>query len=64
LKGLEDKFGKEVNNLSSYATSGASRFKAVKSNDVVETIEMDKQSRYRSGVEMLLYPSNIQDQIL
>jgi hypothetical protein len=55
LKGLEDKFGEEVNNLSCYATPGTPRFKAVKSNDVVETIEMDKQSRYCSGVGMLLY---------
>jgi hypothetical protein len=35
---------------------GTPRFKVVKSNDVVKTIEMDKQSRYRSGVGMLLYP--------
>ena len=55
LKGLEDKFGEEVNNLSSYATPGIPRFKVVKSNNVVETVAMDKQSRYRSGVEMLLY---------
>jgi Reverse transcriptase (RNA-dependent DNA polymerase) len=55
LKGLEDKSGEEVNNLSSYATPGTPRFKVVKSNDVVETIAMDKQSRYRSGVGILLY---------
>jgi hypothetical protein len=54
LKGLEDKFGEEVNNLSCYDTPGTPRFKVVKSSDVVETIEMDKQSRYRSGVGMLL----------
>jgi hypothetical protein len=55
LKGLADKFEEEVNNLSSYATPGTPRFNVDKSNDVVETIEMDKQSRYRSGVGMLLY---------
>jgi Reverse transcriptase (RNA-dependent DNA polymerase) len=55
LKGLEDKFGEEVNSLSCYATPGTPRFKVVKSNDIVETIEKDKQSRYRSGVGMLLY---------
>jgi hypothetical protein len=55
LKGLEDKFEEEVNNLSFYAKPGTPRFIGVKSNDVVETIKMDKQSRYRSGVGMLLY---------
>jgi hypothetical protein len=55
LKGLEDKFGEEVNNLRNYATPGTPRFKVVKSSDMVETIDMDWQSRYRSGVEMLLY---------
>jgi hypothetical protein len=53
LKGLEDKFGEEV--LSSYATPGTPRFKVVKSNDVVEIIKVDKQSRYLSGVGILLY---------
>jgi glutamine synthetase adenylyltransferase len=55
LKGLKDKFGEEVNNLSNYATSGNPRFKVVKSRDMVETIDMERQLRYRSGVRMLLY---------
>jgi hypothetical protein len=55
LKGLEDIFGEEVNSLSSYATPGTPKFKVAKSNDVDETIEMDKQSRYPSGVRILLY---------
>jgi hypothetical protein len=34
---------------------GTPRFKVVESNDVVETIKMDKESIYDSGVGMLLY---------
>jgi hypothetical protein len=55
LKALEEKFGIEVNNLSYYSTAGTPRFKVVKPNDVIEAIEVEKQSRYHSDVGMLLY---------
>jgi len=55
IKDLEIKFKEEVNNLSVYTTPGTPRFKVVKTNNFVEKIELEKQSRYRSGVGMLLY---------
>ena len=55
IKNLEDKFQEEVNNLSVYGTPGTPRFKIVRSNEDIERIELEKQSRYRSGVGMLLY---------
>ena len=55
IKNLEDTFQEEVNNLSVYGTLGTQRFKIVKSNEDIERIELEKQSRYRSGVGMLLH---------
>jgi hypothetical protein len=54
IKNLEEKFSKEVNNLSNYGTPGTPRFKIVRPSDDIERIDPELQARYRSGVGMLL----------
>jgi hypothetical protein len=49
------KFEKEVNNLSDYGTAGTPRFKIVRPTDKTEKIDGNLQSKYCSGVGMLLY---------
>ena len=55
IENLEKKFGEEVNGMKSYTTPGTPRFKIVRPTSELEGIEGDMQSRYRSGVGMLLY---------
>jgi hypothetical protein len=55
INNLKEKFEKEVNNLSDYSTPGTPRFKIVRSTEETEKIYGNLQSKYRSGVGMLLY---------
>ena len=55
IKNLESKFGDEVCNKRVYKTPGTPRFKIVRPNDDSDIIDSTLQSRYRSGVGMLLY---------
>jgi hypothetical protein len=52
---LEVKFGDEVKSKRVYKTPGTPRFKIVCSDNDDDIIEPNLQSRYRSGVGMLLY---------
>ena len=54
INSLIEKFGEEVMNLSNYATPGTPRFKIVRPDDE-DKIDLEMQSKYRSGVGMLLY---------
>jgi hypothetical protein len=55
INNLKEKFEKEVKNLSDYVTPGTPRFKIVIPSDETEKIDGDLQSKYCSGVGMLLY---------
>jgi hypothetical protein len=55
INNLKEKFEKEANNSSDRDTPGTPRFKIVRSLDETEKIDVNLQSKYRSGVEMLLY---------
>jgi hypothetical protein len=55
INNLKEKFEKEVNNLSDYGTPGAPRFKILRPMDKTEKIDRSEQSKYCSGVGMLLY---------
>jgi hypothetical protein len=52
---LEAKFGDSVKNKRVYNTPGTPRFKIVFPENDDDIIEPNLQSRYRSGVGMLLY---------
>jgi hypothetical protein len=55
VKKIGKTFGEEVSKLSNYKTPGTpgqGLIRAMSENDIVES---DKQSRYRTGVGMLLY---------
>jgi hypothetical protein len=52
---LREKFESEVNNVSHYGTPGTTSFKIVRSMDETEKIDRNQQSKYCSGVGMLLY---------
>jgi hypothetical protein len=52
---LEAKFGDEVKKKRVYETPGTPRFKNVCPDNDDDIIESNLQSRYRSGVGMLLY---------
>ena len=54
INSLIEKFGEEVSNLSMYGTPGTPRFKIVRPDDE-DKIDSVMQSKYRSGVGMLLY---------
>ena len=54
IKSLIDKFGEEVEDLCNYGTPGTPRFKIVRPDDA-DKEDAAMQSRYRSGVGMLLY---------
>jgi len=55
IKNLEGKFGDEVCKKRIYKTPGTPRFKIVRPTDDSDIIDPLLQSRYRSGVGMLLY---------
>jgi hypothetical protein len=55
INNLQAKFGEEVVNKRTYRTPGTPRFKIVRPDDEADLIDMNLQSRYRSGVGMLLY---------
>ena len=55
INNLQAKFGEEVVNKRAYRTPGTPRFKIVWPDDEADLIDMNLQSRYRSGVGMLLY---------
>jgi hypothetical protein len=63
INNLKEKLEKEVNNLSDCGTPGTPRFKIVRPTNKTEKIDVNLQSKYRSGVDMLLYLINIQDHI-
>jgi hypothetical protein len=44
-----------VQDMKHYSTPGTPRFKIVRTNDEIDGVDEMMQSRYRSGVEMLLY---------
>jgi hypothetical protein len=54
INNLKEKFEKEVNNLRDYGTPGKPRFKDVRPTDESEKIDGNLQSKYCSGVVMLL----------
>jgi hypothetical protein len=55
INNLQAKFGEEVVNKRAYRTPGTPRFKIVRPDDEADLIDLNLQSRYRSGVGMLLY---------
>jgi hypothetical protein len=55
INNLEAKFGDEVKNKMVYKTPGTPRLKIVCPENDEDIIEPKMQSRYRSGVRMLLY---------
>jgi hypothetical protein len=55
INNLEAKFGNDVYNKRVYRTLGTPRFKIVRPDDDTDVINSTLQSRYRSGVGMLLY---------
>ena len=55
INNLQAKFGDEVANKRVYQTPGTPRFKIVRPDDDADIIDPKLQSRYRSGVGMLLY---------
>jgi hypothetical protein len=54
IKSLIDKFGEEIKDLCNYGTPGTLRFKIVIPDDA-DKVDAAMQSKYRSGVGMLLY---------
>jgi hypothetical protein len=52
---LREIFGEEVKGMQAYSTHGTPRFKIVRPTNGIEGINETMQSRYRSGVGMLLY---------
>jgi hypothetical protein len=52
---LRESFGDEVQDMKHYSTPGTPRFKIVRPNDEIDGVNETMQSRYRSGVGMLLY---------
>jgi hypothetical protein len=55
INNLKEKIEKEPNNLSDYGTPGTPRFKIVRPTDKTEKIDGNIQSKYCSGVGILLY---------
>jgi hypothetical protein len=54
IKSLIDKFGEKVKNLCNYGTPGTQQSKIVRPDDA-DKVDAEMQSKYRSGVGMLLY---------
>jgi hypothetical protein len=52
---LQAKFGNEVEKKRVYTTLGTPRLKIVRPSDDDETFDVNIQSKYRSGVGMLLF---------
>jgi len=52
---LREIFGEEVKDMQAYSTPGTPRLKIVRPTNGIEGINETMQSRYRSGVGMLLY---------
>ena len=55
IKKIENAFGEEVTRLPKYKTPGTPGYTIVKTENEDEMIEEEKQSRYRTGVGMLMY---------
>ena len=55
INNLESKFGKEVEGKRVYKTPGTPRFKIIRTTDDDIAIYSNLQSRYRSGVGMILF---------
>jgi hypothetical protein len=55
VNNLRHKFGNEVLQRRSYRTPGTPRFKVIRPDQDLELTDPKSQSRYRSGVGMLLY---------
>jgi hypothetical protein len=55
INNMEANFGDEVKNKRVYKTLGTERFKIVRPVNDEDIIEPNLQTRYRSGVGMLLY---------
>jgi hypothetical protein len=55
IDNLDKKFDGEVNKIHSYIIPGTHQFKIVRPTNELEVIEADLQSRFRSGVGILLY---------
>jgi hypothetical protein len=54
IKSLIDKFGDKVEDLCNYGTPGTPQFKIVRP-DNADKVDIAMQTKYRSGVGMLLY---------
>jgi hypothetical protein len=54
IKSLIDKFGEEVKDLCNYGTPGTPQFKIVRPDDA-DKVDTAMQTKYRSGVGILLY---------
>jgi hypothetical protein len=55
LTRLNQKFGEEIKDIRKYMTPGTPRFKIQKSTNDIDVLDGENQSRYCSGVGMLLY---------
>jgi hypothetical protein len=55
IESLEKTFGEEVNIMQSYTTPETPRLKILRPTNELEVIKADFQSRFRSGVVILLY---------
>lgn len=55
IKNLEKNFGEEVSSMPQYKTPGTPSFKVFRNKEEAEKISKEQQSRYRTGVGMLLY---------
>jgi Reverse transcriptase (RNA-dependent DNA polymerase) len=55
LTRLTQKFGEEIKGMRKYLTPGTPRFKILKSTNDIEVLDNEHQTKYRSGVGMLLY---------
>ena len=55
IQKLRDQFGDEVDKKSSFGTPGTPSFRILRSSELVEYVDKAKQSKYRTGVGMLLF---------
>ena len=55
LTRLTQRFGEEIKGMRKYLTPGTPRFKILKSTKDIEVLDNEHQTKYRSGVGMLLY---------
>ena len=55
ISNLEKKFGDQVKGLRKYKTPGTPELNMAKSDDGYPTVSKEKQTKYCSGVGMLLY---------